>query len=177
MRRAADLKTPAAVGHLLKCLSHSSVGRRLGAVQALSEIGSPGALRALESALDDADRDVRLTAVRTLSTRGHRAALPKVEAVVKGNAAKDADLTEKMTYFEAYGMLAGDDGIPQLDALLNGRSALLRLRVDPELRACAAMALGKIGSDQAFEVLRKAADDKDVRVRSAINKALRGGAS
>ena len=177
MRRAADLKTPAAVGHLLKCLSHQSVGRRLGAVQALSEIGSPGALRALESALDDPDRDVRLTAVRTLSTRGHRAALPRVEAAVKGNAVKDADLTEKMTYFEAYGMLAGDAGIPQLDALLNGRSALLRLRVDPELRACAAMALGRIGSDQAFEVLRKAADDKDVRVRSAINKALRGGAA
>lgn len=176
MRRAADLKTPAAVGHLLKCLSHSSVGRRLGAVQALSEIGSPGALRALESALEDADRDVRLTAVRTLSTRGHRAALPKVEAAVKGSAVKDADLTEKMTYFEAYGMLAGDEGIPQLDALLNGRSALLRLRVDPELRACAAMALGRIGTDKAFEVLRKAADDKDVRVRSAINKALRGGA-
>lgn len=176
MRRAADLKTPAAVGHLLKCLSHPAVPRRLGAVQALSEIGSPGALRALESSLDDADRDVRLTAVRTLSTRGHRAALAKVEAVVKGASLKEADLTEKMAYFEAYGLLAGDAGIPQLDGLLNGRSALLRLRVDPELRACAAMALGRIGTDSAFEVLRKAADDKDVRVRSAINKALRGGA-
>ena len=175
MRRAADLKTPAAVGHLLKCLSHHDVPRRLGAVQALSEIGSPGALRALESALDDADRDVRLTAVRTLSTRGHKTALPKVEAVVKGTSVKTADLTEKMAYFEAYGLLAGDAGIPQLDSLLNGRSALLRLRVDPDLRACAAMALGRIGSDKAFEVLRKAADDKDVRVRSAINKALRGG--
>ncbi|HEY7893379.1 MAG TPA: HEAT repeat domain-containing protein [Gemmatimonadaceae bacterium] len=175
MRRAADLKTPAAVGHLLKCLSHAAVPRRLGAVQALSEIGSPGALRALESSLDDADRDVRLTAVRTLSTRGHRAALAKVEAVVKGASLKDADLTEKMAYFEAYGLLAGDAGIAQLDGLLNGRSALLRLRVDPELRACAAMALGRIGTDKAFEVLRKAADDKDVRVRSAINKALRGG--
>lgn len=175
MRRAADLKTPAAVGHLLKCLSHPGVPRRLGAVQALSEIGSPGALRALESSLDDADRDVRLTAVRTLSTRGHRAALAKVDAVVKGASLKGADLTEKMAYFEAYGLLAGDAGIAQLDGLLNGRSALLRLRVDPELRACAAMALGRIGTDKAFEVLRKAADDKDVRVRSAINKALRGG--
>lgn len=175
MRRAADLKTPAAVGHLLKILSHPDVPRRLGAVQALTEIGSPGALRSLESALEDADRDVRLTAVRTLSTRGHRAALPKVEAVVKGASVKEADLTEKMAYFEAFGLLAGDAGIPQLDSVLNGRSALLRLRVDPELRACAAMALGRIGTDKAFEVLRKAADDKDVRVRSAINRALRGG--
>jgi hypothetical protein len=176
MHRAADLKTPAAVGQLLKVLSHPDLPRRLAAAQALSEIGSPGALRALEGALDDDDRDVRLTAVRALSIHGHRAALPKVEAVVKGKLVKGADLTEKMAYFEAYGMLAGDAGIPQLDELLNGRSALLRLRVDPELRACAAMALGRIGSERAFEMLRKAANDKDVRVRSAINKALRGGA-
>lgn len=177
MRRAADLKTPAAVGQLLKVLAHPDVARRQGAAQALAEIGSPGALRALEAALDDDNRDVRLTAVRALAARGHRAALPKVEAVVKGNSVKDADLTEKMAYFEAYGTLAGDAGIPQLDGILNGRSALLRLRVDPELRACAAMALGRIGTESALEILRKAANDKDVRVRSAINRALRGGAS
>lgn len=176
MHRAGDLKTPAAVGQLLKVLTHPEVARRQGAAQALADIGSPGALRALEAALDDDNRDVRLTAVRALAAHGHRAALPKVEAVVKGNSVKDADLTEKMAYFEAYGMLAGDAGIPQLDGILNGRSALLRLRVDPELRACAAMALGGIGSEPALEILRKAANDKDVRVRSAINRALRGNA-
>lgn len=35
------------------------------------------------------------------------------------------------------------------------------------------MALGRIGSDSAFEALRRAAGDKDPRVRSAINRALR----
>lgn len=175
IHRAADLRTPAAVGQLLKVMSQSDVRLRQAASQALAEIGSPGALRVLENALEDDDRDVRLVAVRALGARGHRAALPKVEAVVRGKAVKDADLTEKMAYFEAYALLAGDAGIAQLDALLNGRSALLRLRVDPDIRACAALGLGRIGSEEALEALRRAANDKDVRVRSAINKALRGG--
>ncbi|HEU4642000.1 MAG TPA: HEAT repeat domain-containing protein [Gemmatimonadaceae bacterium] len=177
IRRAADLRSPAAVANLAKVVGSGPVELRQAAAQALSEIASPGAARALEGALDDPDRDVRVTAVRALGARGHRAALPKVEAVVTGKAVREADLTEKMAYFEAFGQLAGDAGIEQLDALLNGRSMLLRRRIDPEIRACAALALGRIGSARALETLRRAAEDKDVRVRSAINRALRGGAA
>jgi HEAT repeat protein len=50
---------------------------------------------------------------------------------------------------------------------------VLRRRIDPELRACAAMALGKIGTPRALAALRGAIEDKDVRVRSAINRAMR----
>jgi hypothetical protein len=177
MRRAADLKTPAAVTQLARVLSEGSVSLRQEAVQALVAIGSPGALRVLESALDDEDREVRMLAVRAIGARGHRAALAKVEAVVKGRGVRDADLTEKMAFFEAYGLLAGEAGIAPLDELLNTRSLLLRRRVDPEIRACAARALGKIGTPAALEALRRVADDKDVRVRSEINRALRGGES
>jgi len=37
------------------------------------------------------------------------------------------------------------------------------------------MALGKIGTPRALAVLRDAIEDKDVRVRAAINRALREG--
>jgi hypothetical protein len=45
------------------------------------------------------------------------------------------------------------------------------------MRACAAMALGKIGTVRATECLRKASaeNEKEVLVRNAINRALRGG--
>jgi hypothetical protein len=175
IRRAGELKTPAAVGQLAKVMTAPDVTLRRAAVQALAEIGSPGALRVLENALDDDDRDVRVIAVRAVGVRGHRAALPKVEAVVTGKAVREADLTEKMAYFETFGLLAGAEGIVQLDALLNGRSLVLRRRIDAETRACAAMALGKIGTAPALEALRRALEDKDVLVRSTINKALRGG--
>jgi hypothetical protein len=175
MRRAADLKTPAAVTQLAKVMAEGDAALRLAAVQALVAIGSPGAFRVLESALDDAEREVRMVAVRAVGLKGHRAALARVEAVVMGRAVREADLSEKMAFFEAYGLLAGAEGIAQLDELLNGRSLLLRRRIDPEVRACAARALGKIGTPEALAALRRAGEDKDVRVRSEINRALRGG--
>jgi hypothetical protein len=90
-----------------------------------------------------------------------------------GKAIRDADLTEKMALFEAYGSLCGDGGIAHLDGILNGKGFLGR-REDPELRACAAMALGRIGSDPAMASLRQAQGEKDVVVRNAVNRALRG---
>jgi HEAT repeat protein len=78
-----------------------------------------------------------------------------------------------MSFFEAYGALCGDSGLEYLDALLNGKGFLGR-REDAEVRACAAFALGRIGSIRATEALRKAAGEKDVVVRNAVNRALRG---
>ena len=172
MRRAGELKTAAAVGPLSKVLQLPNVTLRQAAAAALSEIGSPGALRLLETALNDEDRDVRISAVRAMGVRGHRAALPRVEEVVRGRTVKGADLTEKMAYFEAYGTLARDAGIPPLDKLLNRRNLLGR-RATPEIRACAARALGMIGSANALEVLRRAQSERDPMVRSAINRAMR----
>lgn len=175
IRRAGELRTPAAVAPLARVLAGRAIELRRAATQALAQIGSPGAMRILEGVLDDGDRDVRIAAVRAVGVHDYRPALRRVEAVVTGKAVRDADLTEKMACFETYGLLARDDGVDQLSALLGGRSLVLRRKIDPELRACAAMALGKIGTPRALAVLRGAADDKDVRVRSAINRALRGG--
>jgi HEAT repeat protein len=100
--------------------------------------------------------------------------LSKVESSVKGRALKDADLTEKMAFFEAYGALAGSSGVTFLDGLLNSKGFLGK-REDSEIRACAAMALGKIGSRDAADALQKAQGDKDTLVRNAVNRAMRGG--
>lgn len=175
-RRAGGLKTAAAVAPLGKLLGHEAPKVRLAAVQALSEINSAGALQQLERAVDDEDRDVRVAAVRILGSRGQRGALAKVEAAVKGRALRDADLTEKMAFFEAYGSLAAAAGVAYLDALLNGKGFLGK-REDPEMRACAAMALGKIGTHDATDALNRAQGDKDVLVRNAVNRAVRESAA
>ena len=175
-RRAGGLKTAAAVAPLGKLLTHESPKVRLVAVQALSEIGSTGALQQLERAVDDDERDIRVNAVRVLGSRGHRKALAKVEAAVKGRALRTADLTEKMAFFEAFGALAAGAGVSFLDGLLNGKGFLGK-REDSEVRACAAMALGKIGTRDAADALERAQGDKDVLVRNAVNRAVRGGAA
>jgi HEAT repeat protein len=176
VRRAGAVKATAAVSSLAKLIGDADVSMRLAAVQALGEIASPGALQLIERTIDDASRDVRVATARIIASRAHRAALPKLEAVVRGKVARDADLTEKMALFEAYGTLCGDAGVTLLDGLLNSRG-LFGKREDPELRACAAMALGRVASEPAIAALRRASAEKEVLVRNAVNRALRGGAA
>lgn len=174
MRRAGSMKAAAAVTALARQSVHDEPRVRAVAVQALAEIGTPGALQQLERAIDDAEREVRVAAVRAFASRTHKPALAKLETAVRGKRLHEADLTEKMAFFEAYGALCGDAGVPQLDASLNGKGLFGR-REDPEVRACAAMALGKVGTATAMAALRKASTDKEVLVRNAVNRALRGG--
>jgi hypothetical protein len=172
IRRAGALRAQAAVLPLGRILVDGDVARRQLAVQALMDIGSPGALQQIERGVEDADREVRITAVKALSSKGYRPALTRIESAIKGKAIRDADLREKMAFFEGYGALCGDAGVPHLDAVLNGKGFLGR-REDPETRACAAMALGRVRTPRAIDALKKALDEKDVVVRSAVNKAMR----
>jgi hypothetical protein len=137
-RRSGALKTPAAVGPLSKVLQDADPTLRAAAAIALGEIGSPGALQALERGLDDVEREVRVAAVRALAARGYRPVLPKLDAIVKGKAMREAHLTEKMAMFEAFGALCGDDGVATLDAMLHGKSLFGRrggcTRRPPSLR-------------------------------------------
>jgi HEAT repeat protein len=166
------MKTAAAVAPLGRVLAEGDASLRLLAVAALTAIGSPGALQALERAIEDPDREVRVAAVRTLGARAYRGVFGRIESVVKGKHLRDADLTERMAFFEAFGAMCGEGGVAFLDGILNGKGLFGR-REDPELRACAAMALGRIGSQRAQESLQKAATEKDVVVRNAVNRALR----
>jgi HEAT repeat protein len=176
IRRAAALKSAAAVPALGKVLSVGEPDMRVAAVAALTGIGSPGAMQMLERAVADEDRDVRIAAVRALGARNARASLPRIEAAIKGKDLREGNLTEKMAFFEAYGLLSGDAGVVLLDGLLNSKGFMGK-RDDSEIRACAAMALGKIGSQKAMEVLNKASGEKDVIVRNAVSRAVRSSAT
>jgi hypothetical protein len=173
IRMAGALKTQAAVMALARILGDTNVEMRRLAAQALAEIGSPGAMQALDRAIDDSDRDVRVAAVRAMTARAYRPALARLEGVVKGKRVREADLTEKMAFFEGYGALCGDGGVAHLDSVLNGKGFLGR-REDSEVRACAAIALGRVGTPKAIDTLRKAATEKDIVVRNAVSRALRG---
>jgi HEAT repeat protein len=173
VRLAGRLKLPGAPDGMGPLLDRGDRELKLAVVEALTTIGSPNAMRLLEKAIDDVDRDVRIAAVKFLGQRGHRNAFPRIEAAVTRNKLKDADLTEKMAYFEAYGVLAGASGIPVLEKLLAVKGGLLARKEDPETRACAAMALGRIRTPAAREVLQKVAQDKEPLVRNAVSRALR----
>ena len=173
VRLAGRLKLPGAPDGMGPLLERGERELKLAVVEALTTIGSPSATRLLEKAIDDAERDVRITAVKFLGQRGHRNAFSRIEAAVMGAKLKDADLTEKMAFFEAFGALAGAAGIPALEKMLVPKGGLLARKEDPETRACAAMALGKIRTPAARDVLQKVVQDKEPLVRNAVSRALR----
>jgi hypothetical protein len=175
VKRSGGLKTAAAVPALAKVLGEPFRDLRLAAVGALLEIGTPGAMQSLDKALDDEDRDVRVAAVRALAQKAYKPALSRVSQMVKAKEIRVADRTERLAMFELYGLLCGDGGVPYLDELLNGKGGLFARKEDPDVRACAAIALGRIATAKAQESLQKALGEKDVVVRSAVTRALKGG--
>jgi len=173
IHRAGAMKTSAAVSALAGIIQHGTPEMRLAGVAALADIASPGAMQVLERALRDEDQDIRIATVKVLGTRNHRASVRAIEAHIKTRELRDGPLAEKIAFFESYGMLCGDEGVELLSEILNSRK-LLGAREDGETRACAAMALGRIGTDTAMRALQKALADRDVMVRNAVSKAVRG---
>jgi hypothetical protein len=161
-----------AVQGLAETASHPEAAVRLAVIQTLGLLGTPGALTVVDKAIDDDDRNVRLAAVRAAGSRGYKGALKRIETVVLGKAVKEMDLTEKMAFFEAYGSIAGVSALKPLSGLLLERG-LLRMKEPPETRACAAIALGRLKTPEARDVLQRAIDDKELVVRNAVNRALR----
>jgi hypothetical protein len=148
---------------------------RLAAVEATVALKASTAAGALAEILDDADRDVRIAAARALGALRYRPATERLEKIVKSKEIRQRDVTEMIAFFESYGALAGEEAVSLLDKYLNGKGFLGR-REPEEIRACAALALGKIGTPPARAALEEAGDQEEPVVRSAVNRALRGDA-
>lgn len=171
-RLIGRLRVTTAAGDVARLLRRPEPATRLAAVEALQELRSPAASEALEGALEDADGKVRVAAARALSVLRYAPAKAKLEAALDGKRLREAELTERIAFFEAYGGLAGADGVPVLEKILNRRGWLGR-RETPEIRACAALGLGKIRHPAAEKALNAAAADPDPVVRSAVGRALK----
>jgi HEAT repeat protein len=174
-RLAGRLGRPELAGPVAGLLAHDAAHVRLAATEALIRIASSVAMEGLKRALADDDRDVRVAAARGLASLRYAPARGWFEALIQGREIRDADLTEKMAFFEAYGVIAKGSGIELLDRLLNGRR--LFSRQPPEMRACAALALGRVGTPAARDALRRAGEEQNPIVRNAVTRALRDAQS
>jgi hypothetical protein len=161
---------PTAVPAIAALLTKPSAAVRKAATDALIQIKSGAALDALQAALEDPDRDVRVAAARGFAALRYQPARARLEAALQD--LNDADLTEKIAFFEAFGAVATGESVAMLDKMLNGKN-ILRQKQSPEIRACAAMALGKVGSPASRAALEKATDETNPMVRNAVTKALR----
>lgn len=171
-RMAGELQIAEAGPSLAHLLAHPDPEVRLAAVDAAVSLRASTAAGALQSTLDDPDRDVRVAAARALGELAYGPASARLERIVSGKEIREADISEKIAVFEAYGRVAAEQAVPLLDKLLNGKGFLGK-REPAEVRAAAALALGRIDASEAVRALKSAAREDDPVVRSAVNRAMR----
>ncbi|HSJ25183.1 MAG TPA: HEAT repeat domain-containing protein [Longimicrobiales bacterium] len=170
-RLAGQLGQAEAAPALTELMQRSDPTVRRVAVEALVRIRNSTALEAVQRALTDVDREVRIAAARGISSLRFAPARTRLEELLDSRTLREADLTEKIAFFEAYGSLANAESVAMLDRMLNGRRLLSK--ENPEVRACAAMALGRVGSPAARASLERAREDANPMVRNAVLKSLR----
>jgi HEAT repeat protein len=171
-RMASKLSDPNTVVALSQLLDHRDERVRLAVVESLHALRSPGFNGAVQERLSDAQRDVRIAAARLLGAIRYSPARERFQEAIQSGRLKDRDVTERVAFYEAFGAVAGSDAVPALERVLNGRSWLGK-REAGELRACAALGLGRTRAAAARTALQTAADDPDPVVRTAVSRALR----
>ena len=169
---AGEMKVTEASAGLARLLDHEEASVRLAAVDAAVALKASMVAGALEKTLEDPERDVRVAAARALAELRYPPAAQTLAGIIRGRRIRGADITEKVAIFEAYGMTADGDGVALLDQLLN-KKGLLGKKESSEIRAAAALGLGRINSPDARGALERAAHDEDPVVRSNVNRALR----
>ena len=171
LRLIEERRLTGSTSHLVNLAEHDDVRVRAALVPALLRTPTAQTLAALVPLLRDPDPDIRIGAVQGLSANAYLGALGAVEEVIRDPKAT-SDLTEWRAFFEAYGSIAGEAAVPTLKTLVLGGSFGMG-RGDSDTRACATVALGHVGTRSARLILQKAAEDKDVVVRTAAARALR----
>ena len=155
-----------------KLMAHPDPRVRLACLEVMVRLKASTLYSHIEDALRDEDRTVRIAGAKAARMLHYQPAVGWLQVAVEGRQIRQADLSEKMAIFEAFGFLAQTGTEHILDRFLNGRGFLGR-REDEELRACAALALGHIQSDRARFILDEARDDTSPMVRNAVRKALK----
>jgi HEAT repeat protein len=172
IRLAGRLNLLNAVPVLSELMRHQIPEVRLAAVEVLGQLGTPGALAALEAAIDDEDRAVRGAALASVVSRLYGGAVRRLEAAVQGRGPVALERAEKRQVFEAYAMVAGPAAVNLLrDMVLP--SGLFRRKTATDTRTCAVYALGKIRSPEVRALLELVAADKELPVRHAATSVLR----
>jgi HEAT repeat protein len=173
LRLAGQIKMDEAAGPLAALMDRASPEICLAAVEVAQQLRSPVVAGALLRLLRHESRDLRIAAARALAGTGYPPAARELKKVLEGKELKSADVSEKVAFFEAYGRLGGEEAVTYLDSVLNGKGFLGR-REPSEVRAGAALGLGKVGTPSARSSLETARADDDPVVRSAVGRALRG---
>ena len=171
VRLVGEMGITEAAPKLAGLMVHPEMAVRLSLIGAAQLLREASTTEMLVGALSDEESEVRVAAAEALAALGHEGAVPVLKELVIGKGIRQADLTEKIAFFESYGLLGGAGAVDVLSDILNKKGFLGR-REPSEIRASAARALGKAGLPNSQAALQAAQKDEDAVVRTAVRHAL-----
>ena len=166
-----NIGLPQTIPALRSVLAHADLRVRREAVKAMTRIGTSAAADALLERLGDPDPGARQSVMAALGTlKVTRAIGPLAEVARQFSAFAKEGETQKAAIL-ALGAIGDPQVVPVLVALLCRRTWLNR-RLNEEVRAAAATALGMVGGEQATAALLAEAKRGAGPVPSACQVAL-----
>ncbi len=167
-RLLGETGNPRTLDLLGEIMRHADPRIRIAAIHAAATLNGGNAL--IEHALSDECENVRLAALRSRGLGD--ALLVRLKERVAAREIANTSFLEKREIFHALARNGGPEIVPFLARVLRRRALFRRERLD-ELRACAASALGVVGTSEALEILDGHLEDRSDRVREATFGALR----
>ncbi len=134
-------------------------------VSALAKVGGDDASMLLLGMLDDPEAEVRVGACRALGVLKVQKAVKPLLQILE----EDSNIDVQVETLQALGQI-GDPGAVPLVAKKTARGVIIRR--PQEIRIAAFRGLAGIGTPHAKDVLRKAINDRDPRVRTAVKTLL-----
>jgi HEAT repeat protein len=122
--------------------------------------------------LEDREQEVRILAVRVLSALPPTCMRTALFDLARSREIQKRSFLERKEVFQALGRVRDLEIEEWLIKTLR-KKGLFRSDDRDEVRACAAIALGKNGSERALEALASCVKDRSPTVRRAVAQALR----
>lgn len=164
---------PKVIDDFKKLINHQELKVRKELLHALEGMKVDRAKGLLVLLLDDRDSSMRILAVRALVNAKYKSAAPMLLNIVSRKEFEERDLYEKKEMFESLGRIASDEILPELRRLIKRRSFfLLKREKRDEVSICAVLALKRIGSEKAVEILKEGSLLKNRVIKEACSKAL-----
>jgi hypothetical protein len=173
VRRAArilgDMQNPRGVEFLIDRLAHPELPVKKEVALALARIGIERAVEGLIAALQSDEETARIAAA---ALGGTRSDAPVAALIALAEPASRCGDDLRREAIRSLGRLGCSEAVPALSRVLEHRPLFGRRR-SRDLRVAAAHALGRIGGEDASNVLTVHAERGEGRVRQACAEALR----
>jgi hypothetical protein len=162
-----------AVDSLLKKVNHPDIRVRIEVIRTLGEVGDSRAISPIIDCLEnDSEIQLKYTAIRALGSLESSDARKVLLNIISEKTFQHKEFNEKKEYFHVLSRWKDDVMIECLIKILMKKTLFSNSKVY-ENRACAAYALGLIGSRDALPFLNKCQKDNNKRLREFSESAIK----